>query len=154
MVDRLLTAETDHVGILESYERRWHYQSFLLGFSPTAIRHPAFKRFWRDIRVGNRDAVITHYEIRMLSVLRAGGLTSSALIASSPNDKTNPTLTKWATILDQGFPFVKVQLIRDNPHAADISHWETIMAERGYDTEMVKRHLKIADPNEAPSANE
>ena len=139
-IRRITGSEADYVGALESREIRPHYQSFLLGFSKTALQNKAFWSFWNGIRIGGRDFVINHYEVRMLDHMRRGGLTAEPVLAA-PADGTNQTLNDWRGLLDAGFPYVKVQLLRDNPHGADLAAWRETFASRGYDPDIVDRYL-------------
>ena len=62
----------------------------------------------------------------------------------------NPTLDGWRQLVSRHrFPFVKVQLLRDNPNGNDISDWREIVAQAGYDTALIEAHLRRVRPDAA-----
>ena len=67
----------------------------------------------------------------------AGGLEVDALFRQDATDRSNPTLTKWRALIDAGFPFIKVVLLRENPFDADLNGWESVLERHGYDPEIV-----------------
>jgi hypothetical protein len=85
--------------------------------------------------------VITHHELRMLHELRAGGIRTAALFPADTRQPVNRTLTDWRGLVADGFPFVKVQLLRDNPHRADIGDWRGFLTRHGYDPALVHAQL-------------
>ena len=55
----------------------------------------------------------------------------------------NPTLNHWRLTLERGkSPFLKVQLLRDNPLNSDITGWDKVVASRGYDPSLIRAHLE------------
>jgi hypothetical protein len=142
---RLIDARPgDVIGPVESGHLRRHFQSFMLVFRPRALTHPAFRRFWSGVRTGERATVVLRYELRLFETLAAAGLACTPVHRAV--DHRNPTLTGWRRLLDEQFPFVKVQLLRDNPFGVDLSGWRELLAAGGYDPEIVIRHLgAVAD---------
>lgn len=142
MVRRLRATDADLCGILASSQFRPHLQSFLLAFGPRMVRHPFFWRFWRGVRVGGRQFVIRTCELDMLQAALAAGLTAEALF---PDDiqraMPNRTLSDWRALIDEGFPYIKAQLLRENPFGSDISGWQDLMRQHGYDPAMADAHL-------------
>lgn len=72
---------------------------------------------------------------RILTSLKGGEFNYRAL---------NPTIFLWRELLVKyRMPFLKVELLRDNPGGVDIKGWEDIVREQSnYDTKLIKRHLK------------
>lgn len=140
LVARLRDTPADVVGVIESLEYRRHFQSFLLAFGPRALSSRAFRRFWHGVRVGDRQWVIDRYELRLLDRLTRAGLSALALFPAAAGDR-NPTLQGWRALIERGFPFIKVQLLRDNPYGVDIDGWPAVMARRGYDPALAEAHL-------------
>jgi len=54
----------------------------------------------------------------------------------------NPTHVFWRELIESGFPFVKVELLRDNPIAQDISDWPQVLVKYGGDIETIAKHLE------------
>jgi lipopolysaccharide biosynthesis protein len=137
MLKRVRTCDADFIGLTESFERTHHYQSYLLFFKSRAIRSQAFAKFWGNIRIGDREFVITYYELQLLKKMSRGGLRCLALFAGTGGHVLNPTLGAWRELIHAGFPYIKVQLLRDNPHKADLEDWQTLLTAHGYNTDLV-----------------
>ncbi len=72
--------KADVWGITDSWQSRFHLQSFFLLFGRKALQSPAFARFWSTIRyVQAKDWIIENYEIGLTAALEAGGLRCQAL---------------------------------------------------------------------------
>lgn len=147
-LDRARADAADVVGTIGSRENRPHVQSFLLFFKPAALRHPVFRRFWNRVRSGDRAWAIRRYEERLQQRFTAAGLSVGALYPPAANlpDRINPGLTIWRELVEDGFPFVKIQLLRDNPAGTDIADWPAFLAVRGYDPAIVQRYLAANPP--------
>ena len=144
-LERIDACGADVIGMTESHEITNHFQSYMIAFRQKAIRSAAFKAFWRSVRTGDRDFVIQHYELKMLKRMRAGNLRTEALFPT-PRDTCNPTLKYWRELTLGGFPFIKVQLLRENPLKVDISGWQALITDKDFDVELVKKHLGAAFP--------
>ncbi len=133
------------VGAVRSLEQGSHLQSFMLFFKPAALRHPAFTRFWRTVRDGDRDWAIRRYELRLERWFACSGITTAALFprAEGAPPLTNPTLVNWRALLADGFPFIKLQLLRDVPDGVDINGWEAALTRAGYDPAVAHRYLSV-----------
>jgi hypothetical protein len=66
--------------LTDSWQVRFHLQSYLVAFGARALQSPAFARFWRQVRdLRSKEAVIRQYEIGLTHALLDGGLTCAAL---------------------------------------------------------------------------
>lgn len=80
VVARMDPGESDVWSITDSWDRRFHLQSFFLLFGPRALASEAFDRFWRGVRhVQAKAWVISRYEIGLTRAMLAGGLRCRAL---------------------------------------------------------------------------
>ncbi len=77
----LATSEgADAWGMTESYEIRYHLQSYFMLFNKRAIEHPSFLKFWREAPyVDARGWLIHHGEIGLSQALIGAGLNMRAL---------------------------------------------------------------------------
>ncbi|WP_309662245.1 rhamnan synthesis F family protein, partial [Sphingomonas sp.] len=139
MLDLVRAIDADVIGATESLEFGRHFQSFLLFFKPAALNSEAFWNFWRNVRAGGRIVAVYRYELGLLKTLEQGGLKCVSLFPSGSSK--NPTLTRWRQLIGEGFPYVKVALLRDNLFNADLSGWPKLLRDRGYDPELAQRHL-------------
>lgn len=80
VIGRMNLAEAEVWGITDSWERRFHLQSYFLLFGRRALNHEAFRQFWNGVRyVQAKSWVIGHYEIGLTQHLVRGGLRCRAL---------------------------------------------------------------------------
>ena len=166
MFQRIDFARADVWGATESYQNRYHLQSFFLVAGRTALASTAWAEFWRSVRpVRSKLWVISRYEVGMTQSLMKGGLRCAAiypykelvaridpsslvatekdapeeadpfvanrkthlariLYAASHRLPLNPTAELWRQLLQSGFPFLKRELLRDNPAGViDVADW-------------------------------
>lgn len=138
MVAQLRNHPADLCGAVESMQFRPHVQSFLVRFGPRLLRSRAFARFWDGVRIGDRKFVIRTCELEMARAIGQAGFTIDVLY--HPSDEDNPTLTAWRELIDIGFPYVKAQLLRENPCDVDLSGWRELLITQGYDPALIDRH--------------
>jgi len=179
---RIDYTNTDIWGLTESWQHRYHLQSFFLAFGPTALRAEVWRTFWDSVRPVPVKAYIVHeFEIGVTQAMIKGGLRCSSmwrydellrrahregletLIANEGTEigkidpihitrklqtlrirdgvarrmALNPTSDLWRQLLLDGFPFIKRELLRDNPtRVEDVGDW----------LEVVRDQL-VADPD-------
>jgi len=148
MIEEVRRHPAELVGAVRSLEQGPHLQSFMLFFKPAVLRDPAFARFWRTVREGDRDWAIRRYELRLERWFVRSGITTGALFPRADRTLpfTNPTLVHWRALLADGFPFVKLQLLRDVPDGIEITGWEAALADGGYDPSVARRYLAANPP--------
>lgn len=139
MLDRARAIDADVIGAIESREFGRHFQSFLLFFKPRALNSDAFWEFWRQVRAGGRIVAVYRYELRLMQMLQRAGLVCAAIFRSQ--GRRNPTLTRWRELIDEGLPYLKVALLRDNLFNVDLSGWQEVLREHGYDPALATRQL-------------
>jgi len=72
--------EADVWGITDSWQHRFHLQSYFLLFGHRALTSPVFRPFWSRLRyVQSKTWVIKHYEIGLTRALLRAGLRCRAL---------------------------------------------------------------------------
>jgi lipopolysaccharide biosynthesis protein len=194
LLSRIDFDEADLWGATDSWQARYHLQSYFLAAGPALLRHPAWAAFWAQVRpVPSKRWVINKYEVGMTQwMLHAGlsvaalwpyqtvvqGIDESQLMGGPRDDRTetdplvtvrrnhsrrlrvgyvnriaqNPTSDMWRQLLVAGFPFLKRELVRDNPTCvSDIMDWRKVIAETsGADISMIERDLQRLDRNQAP----
>lgn len=122
-------------GMTDSQERGFHLQSYFLLSQADVLHSAAWRAFWRGVRpVPSKWLVVGRYEIGLTQRLLRAGFSCQALFAGmEPEGGTgaNPTLRRWRDLVDAGLPFIKRELLRDNPQAAaDLAAWRPRVAER------------------------
>jgi hypothetical protein len=143
--DKMNGNACDFWGITESREVEWHLQSYFLVFKKTALTSSIFKQFWMAVRaLTDKTQLIRAYEVPLARLLSEGGLRPGVLVAIEDvsGEICNPTLHPWRkTILIGHSPFIKVQLLRDNPLRSDIGNWQRVVSQFGYEAEIIEAHL-------------
>ena len=169
ILDRVDFETADLWGATESWQHRYHLQSFFLVAGRRALESTAWRNFWRRVRlVQSRFWIVQRYEIGFTQAMLAGGMRCAALWpyedlkkmlppAHTDNDPQtimgtdpvnemrrghltrirnnivaatpmNPTAEFWRQLLLAGFPFVKRELLRNNPaRIADLGDWRDVL---------------------------
>jgi len=77
---RLDYTKADVWGLTESWQERYHLQSFFLAFGKAALEAEAFGKFWRRVRpVPLKTYIVQTYEIGVTQAMLKGGLRCDAL---------------------------------------------------------------------------
>ncbi len=194
---RLDYSRADIWGLTESWQLRYHLQSYFLAFGPKALRGQAFKSFWASVRpVPMKAYIVKHYEIGITQAMIKGGLSCAALwdyetlvrmvnrdeleklLADEETElgrtdpihltrkmqvmrirdgvarrlPLNPTSDLWRQLLMTGFPFIKRELLRDNPsRVQDVGDWAEVVRDvLGADPEPIRRDLRLMLKGKAP----
>jgi len=182
-------------GTTDSWQQRYHLQSYFLVASPALLRHKAWKSFWNQVRpVANKTWVISRYEVGITQWMLLEGVQCAAiwpyssLVRDSMVDSAeltsnqsiggvsdpmvqrraqhvtqvradygasvalNPTSDLWRRLLRSGFPFVKRELLRDNPSSvADLADWrDEVMEISPGHVALIERDLQLVLRNKAP----
>ena len=109
-------------GMVESHEVAWHLQSWFLCLTASALGRPAIARvFALPFARMSKAEIILHGEIGLGTAIRAEALDWGACL---PDRRTglrrliavNPMHVDWLCAIRSGrVPFIKVELLRDNP---------------------------------------
>ena len=75
-------------------------------------------------------------QLMLLKFMVKGGLRVKSLFEAI--DEKNPTLFHWHYLIESGFPFLKIQLIKDNPWDADLNGLQELIASLGYDIKLLE----------------
>ena len=115
------------IGMIESYEVKRHFQSYFLIMNRPMLQDPSVQRYWTEIEnLETKLDVIRTYEVNLLEKFSGLGHSSQAVFPHLFGERWpfNPPLVNWRPLLEAGFPFIKVELLRDNPFQVDIAGWE------------------------------
>jgi hypothetical protein len=182
-------------GLTESWQTRYHLQSFFLAVAPRVMSSLAWRQFWLNVRpVPSKRWVIVQYEVGFTQVLLRAGfrckaawpyaqlvsqIAPSLLISERNRDgpistdpmvdarkehahrirraatariPLNPTSDLWRQLLQAGFPFLKRELLRDNPsRISDIADWRDVVErELRADPSAIELDLQRALRNKVP----
>ncbi len=150
-------------GITDSWQLRYHLQSYFMVFGKAALQSPAFRNFWKNLPAFCfKRVLIWHCEVGLSQGLMKAGLALGALCeygqmrsehrarVLETEDRSftagplNSSHSLWKLLLsDYDCPFLKVGLLRDNPeNQTDLHQWQQVLAETSdYDPGLIRRHL-------------
>lgn len=122
-LDRLTSEQADFYGMVESREIAPHLQSWFLLFEPNVVHHGAFRQMLEQpFPAMAKRQIILRGEVGLSRQLVTAGFRYRALCknqsfgALPARHAMNPMLLFWREILFEcGIPFLKVELLRDNP---------------------------------------
>lgn len=171
-------------GLTDSWQRRYHLQSYFLSFRPEAFGSPAWRRFWDQVLLSrSKRYVVQSYEIGLTQALLRAELSCDVLwpyldlvehvrqevagrdpeapadhlhlaadarilAAADGRFALNPTADLWSALMDNGFPFLKRELLRSNPsHVIDVARWREADAE---EEAVVRRDLRVSMRHRTP----
>jgi lipopolysaccharide biosynthesis protein len=155
---RLRSETADFVGLTDSHCITHHVQTYFFQLQGAALSNPKLQDFWAGVQVlTNKTNVINTYEVKLLQhVTKDWGLTSNAMFGL---DKVLPHATAadcahlnishsyWDHLVSQGMPFVKVELLRDNPLQLNILHWRSVFQAHGASVALAEQHMTIRKGN-------
>lgn len=189
--DRIDFDDADVWGLTDSWQHRYHLQSFFLVFGPAALASAGFAEFWQRVRnVRSKWAAIHFYELWMTRRMQSAGLRCAAIWdyfallgtlqkthnAPQPGDPLtieqevrrlaterillcwrrrialNPTSDLWQALLQDGFPFIKRELLRLNPGSVpDLHIWHSMVPQRAPQMyRLIIDDLKLSMRKQAP----
>ena len=73
VIDQFDFSEADVGGCTETWQARYHLQSYFLGFSARVLAHPAWQSFWAGVRPANKQWVVYYYEVGLSQALLKAG---------------------------------------------------------------------------------
>lgn len=179
-------------GCTDTWQSRYHLQSYLMMFSPRVVGSEAWRSFWAGVRpTWSKHWLVRLYEIGLTqALLRAGfacraiwsyqalvGQVDAALLQAARDEGVedpvaearraqalrlreavadrvplNPTSDLWRQLLQARFPFIKRELLRDNPtRVPDVAGWREVVGEvSGGSLGPVERDLQRVLRNRTP----
>ena len=150
VIDRVRASSSAIIGLTESFEHGWHAQSYFLALKQSALSARYVQDFFRQVRSYSRkDSVIQNCEVKFTPGAVRAGLSVDVLFHDL--DPENPTLFSWKRLLDSGFPFIKVNLLRGDFENADTSGWRAEVHRRGFDLAIINPLLEVRRTLNAPS---
>ncbi|MCB1192166.1 MAG: hypothetical protein H7A23_08685 [Leptospiraceae bacterium] len=156
----------DMWGLTDSFENRYHAQSYFLVFSQKIIQSEFFKNFWNSVKYypnALKSRIIQQYEIGLSRGALKNNFQIGAYIGyydilekilelgkekKAPKKAfkklLNPTLLLWKELLMYSkSPYLKVDLIKSNPLKFNNVHeWYYLIKDSTYDRENIINHLK------------
>lgn len=144
IIERVRSSSSDLVVLTDSYQVVRHFMSYFIGLTSSGIKSEKVRRFWADVISKNeKSAVIQSYELKPLQRWREEGVDIEVLFPTKNDAQppVNPTLVSWRDLLQRGFPFVKVQVLRDTLAQVDSQGWQEYLESNPPLKAMIDDHL-------------
>jgi len=157
IIEQIRDRDAGFFALSECTFKKHHAQSFFFGWKQQNLASALLRAFWDSIKnFSDKDDVIKHYEMSIAdlsdqlfdptrqilfgfeNVLSLGLLDLSGI--SLPHHA-------WRSLLAKGFPFVKMNLLREGILGVDSSDWETICATHGANIEAMHRSIEASRVN-------
>jgi rhamnosyltransferase len=154
LVASAVGTDANVLGATDSYQQAYHVQSYFMRLDRTALASGVVEEFLEHyVPVTDKRYIINAYEIgfsrraadhglSLKAIYSYDDLTQAALqhtLESSTRQLVlagtgiNPTHYLGAVLIDEGCPFVKVELLRDNPEAVDLTPLIALLQDGGGD---------------------
>ncbi|MBB4952158.1 hypothetical protein H4S14_000200 [Agrobacterium vitis] len=145
VINELKSSSFDVTGLTACKIENYHLQSYFLYFKRSALENQVVQNFWKDV-VAWKDKfrIISAYEVAMTAKFQSAGLSCGSLFDSEQNlagNHINPSINLWREILLAEYPFVKLQLLRDNPTNENLEDWKKILEAYGFDTDAIEQEF-------------
>ena len=136
--------------MIESRQRGWHLQSWFLQFTGDAFRHAAVRAvFARPFGQMDKEDVIANGELGLGEALQRAGMRCGAVVRHADANwfarrhRINMMHLDWRhNLLALGLPFVKCELLRDNPMRLPWTPaWEDVLRAMGADPGPIAEYL-------------
>ena len=122
----LFSSEADFMGLTSSITPSWHLQSFFIFYSRKVFGSSFFKLHWFNIGIlDSKYEIIMNYEVGWSARLVRLGFKGIALYGTS--EATNPTHVNWESLLRLKYPYLKKELLRDNPLKINLDNLPNVL---------------------------
>jgi lipopolysaccharide biosynthesis protein len=146
--------EADIWGMTDSYDGRFHLQSYFLVLGRAALTNPYFSEFWRRVRyLQHKPTVIRFYEVGFTQKLLAGGLRARALfpypqIARAIVDRAMKADPNEHELLTAYRDLLLVHINGGSPLNPTHFFWDYLITDAGFP--FIKRELLEKNPMAIP----
>ncbi|MFM7548119.1 MAG: rhamnan synthesis F family protein [Cyanobacteriota bacterium] len=127
LFQRLQRCEADVVGLTDNLLYHPHLQSAFMAYRQPVLTSDSFTHFWQHLQIWpSKRELVKHCEVDLPVRLREAGFTLASLYSHNANG--NILHFHWKQLIEeQGFPFLKVSLLRDNPTVQAIDDWPQVV---------------------------
>jgi lipopolysaccharide biosynthesis protein len=116
LLEQFETTPADVWGLTDTRQFAPHLQSYFLGFCDGVLTERPLAQFWAGIRdEPEKQQIILRSEIGLSQLLRQEGYVQVPAFHYERfvEPGQNPVIVGWKQLLEQGFPFLKREILRD-----------------------------------------
>ena len=125
LLDQFEGTEADVWGLTDTYQYFHHLQSYFVGFRGGVLGDRTLRRFFDDVRIEpTKWDIIRRNELGLNRLLHQEGYTTVSAFRSENVVEVgeNPVIKGWWKLLENGYPFVKREIVRDPTVAPRSEH--------------------------------
>ncbi len=153
LFQRLQRCEADVVGLTDNLLYQPHLQSAFMAYRQPVLASEPFTHFWQHLQIWpSKRELVKHCEVELPVRLRKAGFSLASLYSHNAND--NILHFHWKQLIEeQGFPLLKVSLLRDNPTDQAIDDWPQVVSQHNPDLAcQIQAHLaSLPTPERLPN---
>lgn len=151
--EKLRAQDASFVAVTESYQIEHHAQSYFFMLQDQALVNAPLRAYLSNIpTLKSKTEVIKQLETTLLTRIQSEyGLSAAILfpmhelfpgVPPENYQGINITHQYWDYLVTRGFPFVKAELLRDNPLRKNILHWPWLFSHHGSSVENAIQHIE------------
>jgi GT2 family glycosyltransferase len=144
IVSDMESLDFDVWSMTDSLEYNYHLQSYFIQYSTKAFTSALFTENWNNFKIfEDKSTLIQTYEVGYSSTLADNKeLKTGAYYSVLGKTNLNTLQYYWDEMIDDGFPFLKIEVVKKNPLNINISGYsENISKVSNYNTELISKHI-------------
>jgi glycosyltransferase involved in cell wall biosynthesis len=132
VINKMKEARKNVFSISDSFEIKYHLQSYFVLYDNMALNSSTFTDFWNNFSIyDNKQELIVRNEIGFSQLLLESELEIGALVPAIELGFLNNSHIHWKqSLIQYHSPFIKVELLRDNPFNIDLSDVEHLLTNK------------------------
>ena len=128
-----------------NYEKKKHFQSYFVSYSKVTFKSDLFQEFWNNFKIyDDKTDLVNICEVEFSNILmQQKNLRVGTLAKRYENTFSNLLQFYWKNLIKDGFPFIKIELLKINPSKINISDWRRVLkSNTNYPIKLIENHLK------------
>lgn len=122
-------SSADFFGLTSSITPSWHLQSFFILYTQSLFSSSLFKQHWFNIcALKSKYDIVMNYEVQWSMCLKRLGFKGISLYGDDFSLAENCTHIHWDKLLKSNYPYLKKELVRDNPLMINLKNLPDIIS--------------------------
>lgn len=145
IIDMMDSKKFDVWSMSDSYELGYHLQSYFIHLNRKAFTSKIFKDFWGNFKIyDDKKSLIRNCEVAYSAkLISSKELNVGSYYSIHKKSYLNNLQYYWDFLLKDKFPFLKIEVLRDNPLGLDIHNYKSIVRKNTcYNPGIIEAHLK------------
>jgi glycosyltransferase involved in cell wall biosynthesis len=150
VINKMKAERKNVFSISDSFEIKYHLQSYFVLYDSMALNSSTFIDFWNEFSIyENKQELIVQNEIGFSQLLLESELEIGALVPATELGYLNNSHIHWKkSLIQYHSPFIKVELLRDNPFNIDLSDVEHLLTNKfNYPMSFIQERVDFSAKN-------